>query len=73
VGQCPVCAGDSLRVVRYRQAGVGGEAVLLPDQQEPRPWPLCGRQPATLEVVELVVRSRDEAQAAVALAEGGTW
>jgi hypothetical protein len=69
-GHCPICDGDSLRVVRYRQQSPAAEPVLLPGQAEPGPCPACGRQPDILEVVEVIIHNRSELPAAVALAEG---
>jgi hypothetical protein len=69
LGPCRLCRDDPVRVLRYRQPSPGAEPALLAGQEEPRPCPVCQREPEVLEVVEVVVRTRDEARAALALAE----
>jgi hypothetical protein len=70
LGPCPLCPDDPLRVLRYRQPSPAADPVLLAGQEGAAPCPGCGRQPEVLQVVEVVVRSRKEARAALALVEG---
>lgn len=60
---CPVCRDmpDEALVVG-RQEGLDGQPELQPGYEPPLPCPSCGREPAVVEVVEMLVRDRADVE-----------
>jgi hypothetical protein len=61
-GRCPACSPWTTLVI-YRQDGPDAEPVLEEGQDLPPPCPRCGRPADVTEIVEVVVRSREEVEA----------
>jgi hypothetical protein len=59
-GHCHACPPP--RILRYRQASPDSEPILLPGQEHPGACPRCGRAADVTEIVEVVIRSRAEAE-----------
>lgn len=63
---CPKCRDVAPRVLTvYRRDGPGAPAVVQSGYEPPERCPDCGRVPVTVEVVEVLVSSREEAAAGV--------
>jgi hypothetical protein len=64
-GHCPLC-GDSAPIIRlWREDPIGSPRRPRGDHTPPPPCPVCGRTPGILELIEQVVSTREEAQAAM--------
>ena len=55
---CPRC--PPIRVVTYRQADIASEPVLEKGQVLPALWAPCGRPVDVEEIVNVVIKSRDD-------------
>ena len=64
-GRCPHCPPQTY--VRYRQDGLDAEPVLQGGQPSPEPCRRCGRPADVVELVHIIVRTREEAAAALRL------
>jgi hypothetical protein len=65
-GRCPLCCNRSDSVVRrYRQDSPDAEPVPSDTWDDPKPCPVCGWEPNVTEIVEVVVHTREQAQAAL--------
>jgi hypothetical protein len=65
---CQDCRGKKWPAITpYIQDGLNGQPVLASGYERPAACPTCGEWPPTIEIIEMVVHTREEAAAALAL------